>query len=89
MILITQGEDNITPPRYWKVLQAMRGKDIERVLGVTDVDLYVPELNFVFGEADIPLRSNSHICYKTAAGVLRATSKQRAPDREVRKRGNS
>lgn len=37
-----------------KELQAMRGKDIERVLGVTDVDLYVPELNFVFGEADIP-----------------------------------
>lgn len=36
-----------------KELQAMRGKDIERVLGVTDVDLYVPELNFVFGEADI------------------------------------
>lgn len=24
----------------------------ERLLGVTDVDLYVPELNFVFGEAD-------------------------------------
>lgn len=30
-----------------------RGKDIERVLGVADKDLYVPELNFVFGEADI------------------------------------
>ena len=25
----------------------------DRVLGVTDVDLYVPELNFVFGEADL------------------------------------
>ena len=25
----------------------------ERVVGVTDVDLYVPRLNFVFGEADI------------------------------------
>jgi archaemetzincin len=24
----------------------------ERLLGVTDVDLFVPELNFVFGEAD-------------------------------------
>lgn len=38
--------------RILKKLQAMRGKDIERVLGVADVDLYVPELNFVFGEAD-------------------------------------
>ncbi len=25
----------------------------ERVVGITDVDLYVPRLNFVFGEADI------------------------------------
>ena len=39
--------------RILKELQAMRGKHIERVLGVTDADLYVPELNFVFGEADI------------------------------------
>ena len=27
-------------------------QDAARVLGVTDVDLFVPELNFVFGEAD-------------------------------------
>jgi archaemetzincin len=27
----------------------------ERVVGITDVDLYVPRLNFVFGEADIAL----------------------------------
>jgi archaemetzincin len=26
--------------------------DAERLLGVADVDLYVPQLNFVFGEAD-------------------------------------
>lgn len=25
----------------------------ERVVGITDVDLYVPRLNFVFGEADV------------------------------------
>ena len=25
----------------------------ERVVGITDIDLYVPRLNFVFGEADI------------------------------------
>ena len=28
----------------------------ERVLGITDVDLYVPNLNFVFGEAECPGR---------------------------------
>ena len=28
-------------------------RDRERVVGITDVDLYVPRLNFVFGEADI------------------------------------
>ena len=26
----------------------------DRVLGITDVDLYVPHLNFVFGEAEFP-----------------------------------
>ncbi len=29
---------------------------VDRVLGVTDVDLYVPRLNFVFGEAECPGR---------------------------------
>ncbi|KPL04341.1 MAG: hypothetical protein AMJ90_01190 [candidate division Zixibacteria bacterium SM23_73_2] len=28
-------------------------KDCERVLGVVDLDLFVPSLNFIFGEADI------------------------------------
>ncbi|MFQ5758594.1 MAG: archaemetzincin family Zn-dependent metalloprotease [Candidatus Bathyarchaeia archaeon] len=30
--------------------------DAEHVLGITDVDLYVPHLNFVFGEAECPGR---------------------------------
>jgi len=30
---------------------------IDRVLGVVDVDLYVPRLNFVFGEAESPGRT--------------------------------
>jgi archaemetzincin len=33
-------------------LAAVKRPDWERLLGVADVDLYVPELNFVFGEAD-------------------------------------
>ena len=31
-----------------------QGEDVTRVLGVTDVDLYAPHLNFVFGEAESP-----------------------------------
>ncbi len=33
---------------------AAKRKDLNRVLGVVDVDLFVPELNFVFGEAACP-----------------------------------
>lgn len=29
-----------------------KGKEYERILGIADVDLYIPQLNFVFGEAD-------------------------------------
>lgn len=38
------------------ILNALRGKlplDALRALGVANVDLYVPELNFVFGEAQL------------------------------------
>jgi archaemetzincin len=37
------------------MLETLRGmiqRDGDRVLGVADADLFVPELNFVFGEAD-------------------------------------
>lgn len=33
------------------ILDASYPEKYEKILGVTDVDLYVPELNFVFGEA--------------------------------------
>jgi archaemetzincin len=36
---------------------AAEKKDLDRVLGVVDVDLYVPELNFIFGEASCPGKS--------------------------------
>ena len=37
-----------------KLLAALgKAEREERVVGITDVDLYVPRLNFVFGEADI------------------------------------
>ena len=33
---------------------AAKKKDLNRVLGVVDADIFVPELNFVFGEAACP-----------------------------------
>jgi archaemetzincin len=33
---------------------AVRNPDLTRALGVVDVDIFVPELNFVFGEAACP-----------------------------------
>lgn len=37
-----------------KLLASLRKSEgEERVVGITDVDLYVPRLNFVFGEADM------------------------------------
>jgi len=33
-------------------LRGIKDKECERLLGIVEVDLYVPELNFVFGEAD-------------------------------------
>ena len=38
-------------------LNALAKKKDERVVGVTDVDLYVPGLNFVFGEANVSSRT--------------------------------
>jgi len=37
---------------FLKILIKIKKKDFEAILGITDVDLYVPQLNFVFGEAD-------------------------------------
>jgi len=33
---------------------AERKEALDRILGILDVDIYVPELNFVFGEAECP-----------------------------------
>lgn len=35
-----------------KIREYVKKSGVDRVLGVTDVDLYVPRLNFVFGEAE-------------------------------------
>jgi archaemetzincin len=36
-----------------KKIMSIKPKIFDRALGIVDVDLYIPELNFVFGEADI------------------------------------
>lgn len=37
-----------------KLLASLKKSErVERVVGIADVDLYVPRLNFVFGEADV------------------------------------
>ena len=38
---------------FGSVGQKMDPEACERILGMLDVDLYVPDLNFVFGEADV------------------------------------
>jgi archaemetzincin len=37
-------------------MQVVKPKSFDMMLCVTDVDLYVPQLNFVFGEADVSSR---------------------------------
>ncbi len=39
-----------------KMRSCVLSSDVNRVLGITQVDLYVPRLNFVFGEAQCPGR---------------------------------
>ncbi|HXY54213.1 MAG TPA: hypothetical protein VEM40_06045 [Nitrospirota bacterium] len=39
--------------RVLNVIRTVRHKDFDCALGVADVDLFVAELNFVFGEADV------------------------------------
>jgi len=59
---IPQDAYNARRQQYYssRVLAKMRSYvpqfNVSRVLGVTEVDLYVPRLNFVFGEAECPGR---------------------------------
>lgn len=37
-------------------LKTIKNKECDRLLTIVDVDLYMPELNFVFGEADFQVK---------------------------------
>ncbi len=41
-----------------KIRDYLEKSGADRILGVTEVDLYVPRLNFVFGEAECPGRTS-------------------------------
>ena len=43
--------------RILKALESRKPANYDTLLGVIDEDLYVPELNFVFGEADVHARN--------------------------------
>ena len=45
-------EGSTARPRFFRRWPPVKHEEWERVLGIVDVDLYVPDLNFVFGEAD-------------------------------------
>mgnify|MGYP000321245215 CR=1 FL=1 len=57
---LPQGAFNPSRQQYYSTMILSMVKnyadvyDLDRVLGVSDVDLYVPGLNFVFGEAQCP-----------------------------------
>jgi len=48
-----QRNQHQSTPILDKLKKTHAGTDGTRVLGVVDVDLYAPELNFIFGEADL------------------------------------
>ena len=45
--------NNITPRKSWPHAKLHVNGDTWRLLGVTDLDLYIPILTFVFGEAQL------------------------------------
>lgn len=60
-LLLPQNTYNVRRQQYnsTKILQSLEGlktDEFEYILGVIDKDLYVPELNFVFGQADMLAR---------------------------------
>ena len=63
-----------------EILQAMQryvGPDSWRVLGVTGVDLYIPILTFVFGEAQMGGPCGLVSAHRLAAGILWTTAQTR------------
>ena len=48
-----QRNQHHSTPILEQITRIHSGRDGHKILGIVDVDLYAPELNFVFGEADL------------------------------------
>lgn len=61
----------------------------KRILGVTDMDLYVEGLNFVFGVAESPGRAAIISLYRLSMGVDAFTFRERAVKEAVHELGHT
>jgi archaemetzincin len=76
-------------------LAAAKRPEWERLLGIADVDLYVPDLNFVFGEADqrrgvaVFSLARLHVAAGAGAGADEALFSRRAATEAVHELGHT
>jgi archaemetzincin len=70
-------------------LVTARPSHTDRVLGVTDVDLFIPILTFVFGEAQLEGPAAVVSTLRLAQGVSRATATQRLAKESVHELGHT
>jgi archaemetzincin len=70
-------------------LARARRPEWERVLGVADVDLYVPDLNFVFGEGDPQRGVAVFSLRRLRAGTDEARRRERAATEAVHELGHA
>jgi len=64
-----------------KLTDYTRKVEADRVLGVTEVDLYVPNLNFVFGEAQCPGKATLVSLFRLKPEFLWRAAKQQIVSR--------
>src|SRR5262249_12154156 len=70
-------------------LASTKRPDWERLLGIADVDLYVPDLNFVFGEADRRRGAAVFSLARLRAGADEALFRRRAATEAVHELGHT
>ena len=59
-------------------MQSYINRNTWRLLGVTELDLYIPILTFVFGEAQMGGTARCRFLPSLAAGVLRIAARPRS-----------
>jgi len=70
-------------------LESAKRPEWERLLGIADVDLYVPDLNFVFGEADSRRGVGVFSLARLRAGADEALFKRRAATEAIHELGHT